>query len=125
MSPRLEGRTMSVAGLLDQEVPGRSRLVSEVMGREVVTLAPGQSLAEAARSLNDRRQSGALVLDGERLVGIITERDLVRAVVDGLDPVLTTVASSMTRPARSAAWLTLVRVMPAFCSRTVQCIICE
>ena len=51
----------------------------DVMTREVVSVAPGASVAEAARLMLDRRISGVPVLDGAgRLVGILTEGDLMR-----------------------------------------------
>jgi CBS domain-containing protein len=44
-----------------------------------------------------REQAGSLVvLDGEKLVGIITERDILRAVADGLDLAGTVVADVMS-----------------------------
>ncbi len=48
----------------------------------VVTVSP-TTLAEAARAMVDHR-IGALVVadDAERLLGIVTERDLTRAIVD-------------------------------------------
>lgn len=49
----------------------------EATRKPVVTIAAGASVAEAA-ALMDRRVVGALVvLDGDRPVGIVTDRDLV------------------------------------------------
>ncbi len=49
----------------------------------VVTVSPTTTLAEAARIMVDH-QIGALVVtdDAERLLGIISERDLTKAIVD-------------------------------------------
>ena len=50
-------------------------------GRDVVTIEPGRSMAEAADLLAARRIGAVLVIgEGERLVGILSERDVVRAV---------------------------------------------
>ena len=59
--------------------------VSEVMHSPVVTVAPGQALADAARIMIDNRIGGLPVLnDGGQIVGILTETDLLRALVDQL-----------------------------------------
>jgi CBS domain-containing protein len=50
-------------------------------GREVVTIDPGASLADAAVLLAEKRIGSALILGADhRLVGIISERDIVRAL---------------------------------------------
>lgn len=60
--------------------------ISEIMTRSVQTLPPDSSLREAA-SLMGRIDSGALLVnDGDRLVGMVTDRDItVRGVAAGLD----------------------------------------
>ena len=52
---------------------------AEVIGKEA-------SLAEAAEAMIDAGTGSLAVIDGRSLVGILTERDLVRAVADGDDP---------------------------------------
>lgn len=52
--------------------------VADVMTTDVVTVGPETRLDEAARLLRSRRISGLPVLDGGRLVGLITEGDLLR-----------------------------------------------
>ena len=60
--------------------------VSEVMHGPVVTVGPGDLLAEAARHMIDHRIGGLPVLDAdEQIVGILTETDLLRALIDRLD----------------------------------------
>jgi CBS domain-containing protein len=52
---------------------------SEIMTRDIVSIAPGASLREAIRLMLEQRISGLPVVDGEgRLVGILTEGDLLR-----------------------------------------------
>ena len=59
--------------------------VSEVMHSPVVTVAPGDALADAGRIMIDNRIGGLPVLDdGGEIVGILTETDLLRALVDQL-----------------------------------------
>lgn len=55
--------------------------VSDVMTHLVVTFRPQDSIQEAARRLLRNRISGAPVVDGGRLVGIVSEADLVAAYV--------------------------------------------
>ncbi len=56
--------------------------VSEVMSREVVTVQEDTPLEEAARIMADGRIGGLLVLRGEALVGIITETDLFKSLLE-------------------------------------------
>jgi acetoin utilization protein AcuB len=65
---------------------GEARVeVSEVMRSPVVTVTPGDALADAARIMIDNRIGGLPVLDDAgQIVGILTETDLLRALVDQL-----------------------------------------
>ncbi len=58
--------------------------VSEVMHSPVVTVSPGEALADAARLMIDNKIGGLPVLDDGQIVGILTETDLLRALVDQL-----------------------------------------
>ena len=50
-------------------------------GREVVTIAPDLTLAEAARTLSEHRIGAVVVSDaGQPVLGILSERDIVRAL---------------------------------------------
>ena len=53
--------------------------VSDVMTHLVVTLRPHDTIPDAANCLLTNRISGAPVVDGGRLVGVVSEADLVRA----------------------------------------------
>jgi CBS domain-containing protein len=66
---------------------------------------PGSSraprLEQVAARLQDKDLSALVILDGYRLVGIITERDIVRAVADRRDLAAFTAGDYMTpEPAR-------------------------
>jgi len=70
--------------------------VADVMERDVPTVDPGAPLAEAAALLRGSR-TAVVVVDGSGApVGILTERDVVQAVVDGADPRSTPVRDRMT-----------------------------
>ncbi|MCP4593745.1 MAG: CBS domain-containing protein [bacterium] len=66
-------------------------------GSEVATVAPETTTLEAANLMNERRIGALCVVEGERLVGVFTERDLLNRVVSGKrDPASTRVAEVMT-----------------------------
>jgi CBS domain-containing protein len=70
-----------------------------VAGRkELFLLAPEQSVREAARYMTERRVGAVCVLEGSRLVGVVSERDIMgRVVAQGLDLDRTSVGEVMTR----------------------------
>ncbi len=71
-------------------------LVSDVMHGNVQTIARDESFARAAALLRERHVSSLVVTEERRPTGILTERDLVNVVADGLDPRSTKVAERMT-----------------------------
>jgi CBS domain-containing protein len=56
--------------------------VGEMMAQDVLTVAPEDTIGEAAQKMVERGVGSAVVLDYGRLIGIFTERDLMRAVAD-------------------------------------------
>ncbi|MCP3905255.1 MAG: CBS domain-containing protein [Planctomycetes bacterium] len=64
----------------------------------VVSIAPQATVLDAAQVMNEKHIGALLVLDGTRLVGIFTERDVMRRVVAaGEDPAKTKVRDVMTK----------------------------
>jgi CBS domain-containing protein len=62
-------------------------LVRECLRTAPVTVPPGCTLEEAARLLGSHQVGSLLVLDGGRLTGIVTDRDLaVRGIGEGKAP---------------------------------------
>ena len=59
-------------------------VVREHMSRNLLSVDPGETITEVAQRMVERNLGAVLVLDGRRLVGIMTERDLLRAVARGL-----------------------------------------
>jgi CBS domain-containing protein len=59
--------------------------LSDVMTRDLVTVAPATTVAEAATLMSTRHVGSVLVMDGDRLSGIFTERDIVRALAGDFD----------------------------------------
>lgn len=58
-----------------------STLVSRVMTREPITATPKQPVAEAADLLYTKKIGSLPVVDGEKLVGVITTSDMLRILV--------------------------------------------
>jgi CBS domain-containing protein len=68
-----------------------------VEGQEVVTAPATMTVHDAARLMREHNIGALLVLDGEKLVGIFTERDgLFRVLADGLDVRTTQLSTVMT-----------------------------
>ena len=63
----------------------KERTVGEIMSRPPVTATPDESVATAAARMGEQRVGSVLVVDGDRPVGILTERDLVRLAAGGSD----------------------------------------
>ena len=70
--------------------------VRDVMTEAAITESPQDSLRSAAERMWRQQTGSLLVVDGGHLLGIITERDLLRAVALGADPDKTTVDDAMT-----------------------------
>ncbi|MGV9453522.1 CBS domain-containing protein [Streptomyces sp. NPDC003635] len=69
-------------------------LVREVMTAGVVAVRPDASLVEAAQLMRAQDIGDVVVADGQRIVGMLTDRDItVRAVADGIDPLTVSVGS--------------------------------
>jgi len=69
-----------------------------VRDREIYFLRDEQTIREAARYMTERRVGAAAVLSGTRLVGILSERDIMgRVVAPGKDPDAIAVRDAMTK----------------------------
>jgi CBS domain-containing protein len=71
--------------------------VGELMSSEIVAVEPTATVAEAATVMGSRRVGSVLVIHDGELVGIFTERDVLRAVVSDFDVAGLRVDSTMTR----------------------------
>jgi CBS domain-containing protein len=69
--------------------------VGDVMTRDLLTMEQETTLVDAAAAMTARRVGAALIVAGGRLTGILTERDVMRAVASG--DVAGRVAKWMTR----------------------------
>jgi CBS domain-containing protein len=74
-----------------------ARDVLATKGSHVLSVSPGASVLDAALLMNEHKVGSVVVLDAGRLVGILTERDLLqRVLARRLDPSATSVAEVMT-----------------------------
>jgi len=71
--------------------------VSEIMTRAAVTDQADDTVADAARKMWEQQTGSLLVMDGEELLGIITERDVLKAVATGVPLHETRVSDAMTK----------------------------
>ncbi len=77
-----------------EEVP----LVAEVMTPEVVTIEPSASIADAAKRMIQQEKGPLPVVEGDRPVGMVTDRDIIaRVVAEERDPGSLTVGDIATR----------------------------
>jgi predicted transcriptional regulator len=58
------------------------KLLRDVAIRHLLTVAPAASLRRAAKVMTDRGVGCAVVVEKEKVAGIVTERDILRAVAD-------------------------------------------
>jgi CBS domain-containing protein len=72
------------------------------LGKPALEIGPNATVLEAVRKLAEGDQGSAAVVDGRKVVGVFTERDLLRRVVlAGKDPATTRIAEVMTRPVQT------------------------
>jgi CBS domain-containing protein len=54
--------------------------ILKAKGYNVVTASPGMTLAEAARLLSEKRIGALVIMQGRQILGILSERDIVKTV---------------------------------------------
>jgi len=59
-------------------------VIADHMSRELLAAVPDERISEAAQHMVARGVGAVLVMDGDRLEGILTERDILKAVAAGL-----------------------------------------
>lgn len=78
-------------------------IVSDVMTEASVADIPGDTLRAAAARMWRQQTGSLLIMDGDRLVGILTERDVLRAVARGENVDSTRVDQVMTTELRTVS----------------------
>lgn len=82
--------------------------VDQILARKrsnrVACIDGGETVLEAARKMNERRIGALIVTEGERVVGIFTERDILnRVVANQRDPATVQVRNVMSAPVACCA----------------------
>jgi CBS domain-containing protein len=65
---------------------GRMATLVDVMTKDVLSVAPEDTIGEAAQKMTDHGVGAVVVSDFGRMIGIFTERDLMRAVAGRVHP---------------------------------------
>src|SRR3954447_11870129 len=74
-----------------------ARTVEEIMTREPRTVNASDTIVDAARVMNEGDIGDVIVVDGEQIQCIVTDRDIVvRAIAEGRDPQSTSVSDVCT-----------------------------
>lgn len=96
-TPRQRGRLRRATEQVAETDSPILRLTAEdLIGRDPITASPAVSIREAAKVMTEHRVSALLLTEGDRLAGIVTDRDLrSRVVLTGAD-VDAPIASVMT-----------------------------
>ena len=72
--------------------------IDALMNREVVKAAADETVAQVAARMSEASVGAVVIVEGEELAGLFSERDLLRRVIaDGKDPAATEVGSVATR----------------------------
>jgi len=74
-----------------------ARTVEEIMTRDPRTVSASDTIVDAARVMNESDIGDVIVVDGEQIKCIVTDRDIVvRAIAEGRDPQSTSVSDVCT-----------------------------
>src|SRR2546421_6265395 len=75
-----------------------AQTVQDIMTTDVATVQVDTNLVDAAQTMREKDIGDVVVVDNDRLVGVVTDRDIVvRAVAEGLAPDATTVGSVVSK----------------------------
>jgi CBS domain-containing protein len=72
--------------------------IQEIMNKEVATTKTDDYLVDAAKTMLQRKIGCVVVVEREKVIGIVTESDLVRCAASGFDPSRTLVKDVMKSP---------------------------
>jgi CBS domain-containing protein len=84
-------------------VPAGRLKVVDLMRPGLPAVDPADNLTDVARAMRRDHVGAVTVMTDGRLVGIVTERDLMRTVADGLDPGRSIASERMTPDPRTIA----------------------
>jgi CBS domain-containing protein len=76
--------------------------LAEIMSTDVVRTAPDKPVSEVAQAMVKARVGSAIVMQGTWLIGILSERDVLRAAASGKDLTASPASEWMTRDPTTA-----------------------
>jgi CBS domain-containing protein len=75
-----------------------AQIVRDIMTKDVQTITPDTTLRDAAQMLKSRDIGSVPVVDGRKVVGVLTDRDIaIRGVAEGRDPASTKASEAMSK----------------------------
>ena len=77
--------------------------IADIMTRDLPTVDPGTSIRDAAHEMERSGKRALPVCEGDRLVGIVTDWDVVRALAAGQDPAAQALSGFMSTDLVAAA----------------------
>jgi len=72
-------------------------LVKDVMNKNVVVAKPIVTLREAARVMGEMNMGSLVIMEDEKIVGIVTSTDVLKAIGEGKDPDKVTIGEIATK----------------------------
>ena len=72
-------------------------LVKDVMNKNVVVAKPIVTLREAARVMGEMNMGSLVIMEDEKIVGIVTSTDILKAIGEGKDPDKVTIGEIATK----------------------------
>ncbi len=83
MKTALYGIWITPQHLVEQDAEWRGLEVQDVMTKRVITFGPDDRVIDIAKVMHDRGINRVPIVDGEKIVGIVSRRDIVRAMAEG------------------------------------------
>ena len=73
-------------------------IIKDIMSKDVIVVEPTVMLSDVAKKMKDHDCGSILVASDDRLLGVITDRDMaLRSIAESLDPSKTTAEKVMTK----------------------------
>jgi len=85
------------------DIPRPGLTLRDLMTTRVVAVSPDDSVADAAAAMVGQKVGSALIMQGRFLAGILTERDVLRAIASRDDPARSPVSAWMTKDPEPAS----------------------
>jgi CBS domain-containing protein len=83
MPTALYGLWLTPPRLVEREAETRGVLVRDVMTRRVVAYGPDDTVQQIAHTMHDRGFKRVPIVDGKKVVGILSRADIIRALAEG------------------------------------------